>query len=867
MDYEKELLELWEKEGRHIARRTGDKKYFITAAFPYPNSPQHIGHARTYTIADVMARFYRLMGYSVLFPMGFHVTGTPIVAMADRIREGDRELFDIFERIYGIRREEYEKLTDPKDLVMFFAREIEDGMRRMGFMIDWSRKFYTFDPYFERFIQWQMKKLYDKGYLIKGKHPIPFSPKLNSSVGAHDTKGDVDPEIEEYVGVLFESEFGYLVAATLRPETIYGITNVWIRSDESYLVIELDNKIRIVVGKKAWERLKYQFQNYKEIESLEGRVLIGKRVKVPLLNVYVPVYHGDIVKAEEGTGIVMSVPGHSLFDNYEYSKISGSYPIIISVGGKLSDASVHIPKDIKNLDEANREFYRKEFISGFHIPLNTTVKEAREITKTNLFKSGSAIKIYSIANGPIYSRAGDEVVVKVIDNQWFIDYSNRDWKEQTKQLLKSMKIIPEDFRTRFENTIDWLDRKACTRTRGLGTRFLFDQSQIVESLSDSTIYMAFYLLTPYLNSFRPDQLDESFFDYIFYGRGEPINDTHRAMRDEFLYWYGVDSRHSGVDLITNHLTFYLFNHAAIFDREYWPKAIVTNGSVLMDGKKMSKSLGNIVPLKRAIEKYGADTIRMAVVANSDIKSDTNFSENISKGIRERLEGIIKLFSEPHIGSDIDDWLRYRFFSKIVSIPDMYRNYEIKKVVDSMFYEFYNDLQWAIKRGLRGVPRDIVRYWNIAMFPVIPFTTDMIHRKLFGISVYDEKFELNIAQRAYHPEDLFREIVQDLETLRNSRSFSKVRIGIAKPWKFEVYKLLSDKASIADIIAKYPEAKELIAKLKNRAYTVYFPYRHDEVYEYLRRNLDWLSNYMKIDIQIGEERQKYALPDKPEFIVE
>ncbi|MEM4699236.1 MAG: class I tRNA ligase family protein, partial [Candidatus Anstonellales archaeon] len=140
MDYEKELLELWEKEGRHIARRTGDKKYFITAAFPYPNSPQHIGHARTYTIADVMARFYRLMGYSVLFPMGFHVTGTPIVAMADRIREGDRELFDIFERIYGIQREEYEKLTDPKDLVMFFAREIEDGMRRMGFMIDWSRK-------------------------------------------------------------------------------------------------------------------------------------------------------------------------------------------------------------------------------------------------------------------------------------------------------------------------------------------------------------------------------------------------------------------------------------------------------------------------------------------------------------------------------------------------------------------------------------------------------------------------------------------------------------------------------------------------------------------------------------------------------
>ncbi|MCS7122895.1 MAG: leucine--tRNA ligase [Candidatus Micrarchaeota archaeon] len=865
MNYEEKILELWEREGRHIARMNQEKpKYFITAAFPYPNSPQHIGHARTYTLADVMARYYRLLGYSVLFPMGFHVTGTPIVAMADRIKEGDKELFEIFEKIYGIPREQYTKLTDPKDLVLFFANEIETGMRRMGYMIDWSRKFYTFDPKFERFIHWQMKKLYDKGFLIRGKHPIPYSPRLNSSVGAHDTKGDIDPEIEEYTGILFESPYGYLVASTLRPETIYGITNIWIREDVEYIVLETDKKI--IVSEEAWKRLKYQFSNYREIGRLKGKELIGKNVKVPLLGIEIPIIHGSIVKPEEGTGIVMSVPGHSVYDNFEYRKLKREYPIIISINGKPSDAGQRIPEN-GDLEMANKELYRDEFTNGYHIPLKMSVKEARERTKEDLYRIDRAIRIYKIANGPIYSRAGDEVVVKILDDQWFINYGDRSWKRLAQEHLNSMKIIPEEFRTRFKNTIEWLDRKACTRSRGLGTRFLYDQSQIVESLSDSTIYMAVYILVPYLNNYRVEQLDESFFDYIFYGIGKPIDSTHERMREEFLYWYGVDARHSGVDLITNHLTFYIFNHVALFPKEKLPKAIVTNGSVLMDGKKMSKSLGNIIPLKRAIEQYGADTVRMAVVANSDIKSDTNFSDTIAKGIKERIHGFIELFRRKGEGNvDIQNWIRTRFYSRLKEIKELYSNYEIKRVADSLFYEFYNDLQWAIRRGMNSIPDDVIRYWNIAMFPIIPFTTDMLHRELFGRSIYDETLEIPDVKTQPHPEDLFREMIQDLETLRNLREFRSVRIGIAKPWKFEVYRLLSERVKMQDIIKKYPEAKDLISKLKNRAYTIEFKYSHREIMDYLVKNRNWIESNMNISVEIGEEMERYALPDKPEFLI-
>src|SRR5919109_2605511 len=82
--------------------RPGKTKYFVTAAYPYPNSPQHIGHARTYTLADVNARYHRMRGYNVLFPMGFHYTGAPLFAMAKRLSQNDPEIVQTFTQIYGI---------------------------------------------------------------------------------------------------------------------------------------------------------------------------------------------------------------------------------------------------------------------------------------------------------------------------------------------------------------------------------------------------------------------------------------------------------------------------------------------------------------------------------------------------------------------------------------------------------------------------------------------------------------------------------------------------------------------------------------------------------------------------------------------
>ena len=95
------------------------KKYFLTVAYPYPNSPQHVGHGRTYTLADVHARYKRMNNYNVLFPMGFHYTGTPIVSMSQRIKSNDLELIETFQQIYKIPSEKISSFKEPKRIAVF----------------------------------------------------------------------------------------------------------------------------------------------------------------------------------------------------------------------------------------------------------------------------------------------------------------------------------------------------------------------------------------------------------------------------------------------------------------------------------------------------------------------------------------------------------------------------------------------------------------------------------------------------------------------------------------------------------------------------------------------------------------------------
>ena len=139
----------WLENNDHEIDSNNKEKKFITVAYPYPNSPQHIGHGRTYTIADVHSRYLRMKGFNVLFPMGFHYTGTPILGMAKRVEANDAELIEGFKRYTKFLKIKLRNLWSPVKIADYFHEEIKSGMIEMGYSIDWRREFTTIDPAYQ----------------------------------------------------------------------------------------------------------------------------------------------------------------------------------------------------------------------------------------------------------------------------------------------------------------------------------------------------------------------------------------------------------------------------------------------------------------------------------------------------------------------------------------------------------------------------------------------------------------------------------------------------------------------------------------------------------------------------------------------
>jgi len=674
---EKKWLGIWEENRVFEADpEPGRPKFFITVAYPYPNSPQHIGHGRTYTITDVYARYLRMRGYNVLFPMAFHYTGTPILAMSKRLKAGDEELEETFLKIYKVPGEILKGFHEPLNMARYFHREIKDGMREMGYSIDWRREFTTIDPQYSRFIEWQFQKLRDKGLISQGSHPVGWCPSCGSPVGQHDTIGDKEPEIGEFTLIKFRFNERIMPAATLRPETVFGVTNIWVNPEAVYVEAQVDGETWILTERGA-EKLKYLGRSVSVKEAFQGRQLIGGYAENPVNGRKIPVLPASFVDPGNATGIVMSVPAHAPFD-YQALKdleakglellkgygvpspvLDGLEPIpVIEVEGfsEIPARDVVERMGIKDQDDprlvdATEEVYSREYHLGVmrrDIPgySGLPVSKAKMLVREDLLRDGLGDSMYEILNRPVLCRCGGECLVKIFEDQWFIDYGDESWKELARACLREMRIIPEEARLEFEHTIEWLKGKACARSEGLGTPLPWDRRWIIESLSDSVIYMAYYTVAHHLRRIPPEKLSPQVFDYIFLGEGKPEEISKQTgidegilseMRREFTYFYPLDSRHSGRDLIPNHLTFFIFNHAAIFPREHWPRGIVVNGSVLMEGKKMSKSFGNIIPLREAVREFGVDPLRLSLVATAGLLQDVDFSPALARSMRDRLE--------------------------------------------------------------------------------------------------------------------------------------------------------------------------------------------------------------------------------------
>jgi leucyl-tRNA synthetase len=816
------------------------KKFYITVAYPYPNSPQHIGHGRTYTLTDVYARYKRMQGFNVLLPMAFHYTGTPILAMSRRISEGDPELIDTFRKIYGVSDDDIKNLGEPIKIARYFHQEIKNGMIEIGYSMDWRREFTTIDPQYSKFIEWQFHKLAEKGYITRGSHPVGWCPKDGNPVGQHDTVGDVEPEIGEYTLVKFDLDGYTIPTATLRPETVFGITNVWINPDAKYVKAILGNE-KWIIGRDAVPNLEILGSKIAMESEHAGSEFIGKYLVNRFTGVKTVILPAKFVDPKNGTGIVMSVPAHAPYDfqaledlkkdsRFE-AMLKGISPIMIISSEKYSgvpaaeiikEMGIQKQDDLR-LEEATQQLYTHEFNLGKMLP-NTReyaglgVREARDKVKADMLKAGKGTTLYTMINRPVICRCGTECTVKIFENQWFINYGDLKWKETARECLASMNFLPEDIRPEFQYTVGWLREKACARKSGMGTKLPFDKEWIVESLSDSVIYMAYYTIARLLNEneIAAEQLTDEFFDYVFLGHGDAgkVSATTKIERDvigetrkEFLYFYPLDTRHSGRDLVPNHLTFFIFNHCAIFPRELWPKQIVVNGSMLMEGKKMSKSFGNIIPLRQAIRSYGADPLRVSIMATAELLQDADFGRDLVRTFTERLNRFYSLTQEVSKASDIeksklsvaDKWLLSRIQRTIALATEAMEKLRVREALHHIVYILDQDIVWYLKRTAspQNVKDSVLKYVVQArvrmLAPFAPYICEEIwemlgNRDLIAVASWPKVDETLSDATAEEAESLIKNVLDDVQSILKVTKMSpkKVILYTSSKWKWQAY---------------------------------------------------------------------------------
>ncbi len=886
----------WQEEWRrnHVFEprvELGRPNYFITVPYPYTNGPLHIGHGRTYTIGDIVARYKRMKGYNVLFPMAFHVTGTPIIAVSERIRRGDEGIIERYRKYVSIYVKDPEEINrviesfkDPLNLAVFFAERIHSDFDALGYSIDWRRRFHTAEKIYNAFVTWQYLRLKEKGLIKRGDHIVTYCLLHKQPEGEDDIQdADVNPvEILEFTAVKFhlvDEPDTYLVAATLRPETLFGATNLWVHPEADYVKVEWRGE-KVIVSKEALVKLQHQHpdEEFRVLEEFKGSRLIGMYARSPFGRklLVLPAYFVD---PDNATGIVYSEPSDAPYDyaalkwikkhpeilekyGVDPSVVEDIEPIkIIDVPGVeghhagvvVEEMGIEEPVD-QRLAEATRIVYKEQYYKGVLIVEDPEfkglpVKEAKEKIREKLEEMGKAFTFYEL-NRKAYCRAGGKIIAAKIKGQWFLDYSVPWWKEATRKYVEErLVILPEKYKKAMLDAIDWLEKRPCARKRGLGTRLPFDPEWIIESLSDSTIYMAFYTVAHIIrkNNIGPQQLIPEVFDYVFLGRGDPgevsgksgiPEDILEEMRREFTYWYPVDQRHTGIAHISNHLSFFIYHHVAIFPEKYWPRMITLNEMVIREGAKMSKSKGNVILLRDIVEKYSADLYRLYIAGGANLDAVVDWREKYVEMTRDalrRFTAIIRRATEARCGTVnpvrlIDKWFYSRFNRLISEATRHLEKMEVRDYVQKAFYGVMNIIDHYRDRTsieeANCVVRTIMDKWIRMMAPLIPHLSEELWRLIGGkgyvsLAGWPEPAEELVDEKSEILEEAVDRLIDDIKNVMGiiRGRPGKIVITVASPWKYEAVKRAADGAGVGDIIREVRDKYGLSGREKEIAYVV------------------------------------------------
>lgn len=633
-EIEKKWQSFWEKNHTFEVKNEGANPYYILVEFPYPSGEGlHVGHVRSYTAHDIMARMKRMQGYNVLFPMGFDAFGAPAEQYAIKTH------------------------THPKDVTNKAISHFRSQMKRIGFSFDWSREFSTTDPEYYKWTQWQFIQFFKHNMAYKDTIPVNWCPNCKMVLSNEDAAGGVcercgsaveqkeksqwmlkmSEYAEDLLTGLNDTHFaekvklgqinwigkstgvevdinivggGKFSIFTTCIETIYGIT-FFVIAPDGKLIKELMPRIenKDEVNEYIKETLKKSNMDRTELnKGKSGVELKGLKAINPVNGKEVPIFIGDFVLGSYGTGAVMAVPSHDQRD-FEYATVH-NIPMIQVIDGRETTSSA-----FEKLDYLGKgcKLINSEEFTGL------TVEEAKESITKKLENMGIARRVnnYKMRDW-IFSRQrfwGEPIPM--------INCPKCGWvpmKEEDLPLLLPdvAEYEPTDTgESPLAKITDWVN----TTCPVCGTPAKRETDTMPQWAGSSWYFLRFM---------------------------DAHNNKEFASMEAMKYWGKVNWYNGGMEHTARHLLYarfwvqMLYNFGLVPNKEMIDVR-VSHGMILgSNHEKMSKSKGNVINPDTVVNEVGADALRVYEMFIGDYQQDVSWSTDSLRGCKRFLDRIYKL---------------------------------------------------------------------------------------------------------------------------------------------------------------------------------------------------------------------------------
>jgi leucyl-tRNA synthetase len=860
--------EAWAKAGIATGQRSpGSRKFYTLNAYPGPSGFLHVGHLRGYLYTDALHRYHRMIGEAVLFPFGIHASGLPAVTFAQRVKDRDPALVQQLEDA-AIPPSEWPALEDPERVARFLGETYRAVLRSIGVLVDETTYLTTVDEDYRAFIRWQFRALEREHALVRGAYSAPVCP-VCGPVAVDPSETDLssggDAEILRFTTVPFRLEDGrILLAATLRPETVYGVTNLWVAPEET-LIVWHQGDHAFLVAREGGERLVEQHGGRlgHEVRASE---LVGRSVEVPLRGTKVPVLESPLVNPALGTGVVMSVPAHAPADAAALAGLTdalratlGPPPILLAIPsrGSLSaseselisgegtpaERALHAVgatalSDTRAVEEATERLYRLEFTRGEMTvpPLSgVPVREARTKVVATLSAEGPTFDLQEFSK-PVVCRNGHAVVIRKVPDQWFLAYADPDWKALARRTVDGLVTWPPEYGRELPGILEWFGDRPCTRKgRWLGTPFPMDPEWIVEPIADSTFYMAYFVVRRFVSTGRlsVSQLTDAFFDYVFRGEGPGEPSVARSLleevREEFLYWYPVDFNMGGKEHKRVHFPVFLYTHARLLPSELQPRGIYVHGWITGPGgekvskKEVSSKGGRIPAIGVALERWGPDAIRLFYAIAASPSQDVVWDPSLVDSAAARLNDVERLIREARGDSagppELDAWLFSAMHRALGDVRAAYEATDLRTAAELAYVGIPSLLRRYYARG--GAPgaatARVADAWIRLLAPLTPHLAEELgdgrFRGLVALERFPDVEEFPRSASADAHEAFLDRVEEDLRAVlrpaeeRGEPPVEETVFYVAEPWKETVERWMRESVERGET----PNLRDIMAR--------------------------------------------------------